>query len=275
MTEIYSLLDGPFGRVEVVEYRHNLIVHSHSQTHLGFWLSGGAAHAHIGTQRINYEPHVAVGINSLVSHKLCLDDVEKPAIFLMLYINNSWLDTCLLHLGGPVVFPQAKITITAPIQDACWNLLKNLELPLTNDTLLAEKSVLDLFQKTIGNLYEERSASAIPVRRKMLDYRLRKAMDHMRNNMSKPSVAEEVAEVVGLSRSRFFELFYDELKTSPIVYWNALRFEEAVKRLKSNQENMTSVAMELGFSSPGNFSRFFREHMGMTPSTFRRISHAI
>ena len=31
------------------------------------------------------------------------------------------------------------------------------------------------------------------------------------------------------------------------------------------------VAHELGFSAPGHFSRFFRQHLGITPSDYRRV----
>jgi transcriptional regulator GlxA family with amidase domain len=138
-----------------------------------------------------------------------------------------------------------------------------------------ESDVLQLIKQTIGVVNAPVLVPTLPVRRKMLDYRLRKAMNHMRENLANPSIAEEVADLVGLSRSRFFELFHDELGTSPNVFWNAVRCEEAAKRLQHSPENMTTMAMDLGFSSPGNFSRFFKEHMGVTPSTFRRVTHGL
>ena len=146
--------------------------------------------------------------------------------------------------------------------------------PSRPESLCVEQDVLVLLQQTVGKEEVSTVSSTPHLRRKMVDYRLRKAMVHMRTHISSPCLAEEVAEVVGISRSRFFELFHDELKTSPSVFWNAIRYEEAFKRLQTNKENMTSMAMELGFSSPGNFSRFFREHMGVSPSTFRRVCHA-
>ena len=274
MTDIFSMIQGPYGRVEVVEYNHNLVVHSHSTTHLGFWLGGGLAHAHIGNQRIDYGSNRAIGINSFASHSLCLNDLKEPAIFLMLYIHDEWLDDCLNHLGQPVLFPEAQIEINPMIYEACWKLLRTLVSPFRTETLCVEKDVLTLLQQTVDQVAVSKVISSKPIRRRMVDYRLRKAMAHMRSHIASPCPAEQVAEVVGLSRSRFFELFHDELKTSPIVYWNAIRFEEALNRLQSNQENMTSMAMNLGFSSPGNFSRFFREHMGVSPSTVRRVCHA-
>jgi AraC-like DNA-binding protein len=30
--------------------------------------------------------------------------------------------------------------------------------------------------------------------------------------------------------------------------------------------------MDLGFSAPGNFSRFFKEHTGVSPSIFKRAA---
>ena len=112
------------------------------------------------------------------------------------------------------------------------------------------------------------------VRPHLVDYRLRAAMLYMQKNLSNPCMAEEVASLVGMSRSRFFELFHDQLGTSPHVHWNAIRIEEASNRLRTSAENITSIAMDLGFSNPGNFSRFFRDHVGVTPSSYRRISHA-
>ena len=120
------------------------------------------------------------------------------------------------------------------------------------------------------------SNSEVPAsaRPHLVDYRLRAAMLFMQKNLSNPCMAEEVASLVGMSRSRFFELFHDQLGTSPHVHWNAIRIEEASNRLRTSAENITSIAMDLGFSNPGNFSRFFRDHVGVTPSSYRRISHA-
>ncbi len=36
--------------------------------------------------------------------------------------------------------------------------------------------------------------------------------------------------------------------------------------------DLSDVAFDLGFSAPSNFSRFFKEHIGVSPSTFRRAA---
>jgi AraC-like DNA-binding protein len=45
-----------------------------------------------------------------------------------------------------------------------------------------------------------------------------------------------------------------------------------MRRLISKGESLISVALDLGFSAPSNFSRFFKEHTGVTPSTFQRAA---
>jgi transcriptional regulator GlxA family with amidase domain len=74
-----------------------------------------------------------------------------------------------------------------------------------------------------------------------------------------------------------FTLFRDQLQRTPQVFWSAVRVEDAVRRLlqSSSPQPLTSLALDLGFSSPGSLSRFFREHMGVYPSGFRHAAGAI
>jgi AraC-like DNA-binding protein len=273
MAAIYSVLEGPFGRAEVVEYNHNLVVHAHSQIHFGFWMGGGTAHAHVASHEVTFSRQMVLTLNSLMSHDLRLNQVENPALFLMLYLNDDWLDELFSDLNRPLYLPLLEIPIDTSIQTASWQLMRHLVASLRPLNFNLEGEIKLLVKNTMAQAPQMFSNHPLPAHRRMVDYRLRRAMAHMRENLSNPTVAEEVASVVGLSRSRFFELFHDQLGTSPNVYWNAVRVEEAVARLSSDKDNMTTVAMELGFSTPGNFSRFFREHMGLSPSAYRRFSH--
>jgi len=106
----------------------------------------------------------------------------------------------------------------------------------------------------------------------VLDHRLKAVIGYMREHVNEPVNVEDVASTVNLSRAHLFSLFRDQLNTKPQVFWSAVRVEEAVRRLIHQEEPLTSGALALGFSTPGNFSRFFREHMGVSPSKFRRVA---
>ncbi len=273
MVNQFSVCEGEFGRVELIEYSHDLVVHAHSQPHVMVWLGGGLAHAHIAGEKLNFTSDMVLYVNSFVSHNLCLDDAKVPAIFLMIYIENDWLEGDLLNLFNGlgsfqvIAHPQAEITHAAD----------EILLMLSDYRLLKSKAMAhdmeELVNLALRALLMSDMTPPAPYRRRMIDYRLRVAIAHMLVNLDNPKVADELAELVGLSRSRFYEIFQNELQSSPHVYWNALRAEEAAKRLSHHNENMTDVAFDLGFSSPGNFSRFFRGHTGVSPSTYRRVSH--
>ena len=97
----------------------------------------------------------------------------------------------------------------------------------------------------------------------------------MREHVNEPISVEDIASIVKLSRAHLFSLFRDQLNTTPQVFWSAVRVEEAVRRLIHQEEPLTSVALDLGFSTRGNFSRFFREHMGVSRSKFRRVASGV
>jgi len=275
MVDFFAVTEGDFGRVEVVEHHHDLVMHAHPQTHFAFWLGGGLAHARVGQEMIPLGPDMALGVNSHASHDLRLNDPDKAAVFLNLYLHDDWLDAQCSTLAHSMVLPHPAIGITAAVREVSSLVLAYMVSPLGEQSSSLQSHVTSLVSKTICSAMTPEQLQAMPLRRRMIDYRLRVAIAHMQANLANPKVAEEVAEVVGLSRSRFFELFHEQLGTSPLVFWNAMRVEEALTRLNAHEENITSVAMELGFSTPGNFSRFFRDHRGMTPTAYRRMSHAI
>ena len=96
----------------------------------------------------------------------------------------------------------------------------------------------------------------------------------MRANVCERISLDEVARNVGLSRPHFFALFKEQTKLTPNVYWNTLRMEEALRQLQWSEEPLVSVACNLGFNSPGNFSRFFRDHAGVPPILYREAARA-
>jgi AraC-like DNA-binding protein len=55
------------------------------------------------------------------------------------------------------------------------------------------------------------------------------------------------------------------------MYFNVLRMEEAIKRLSGGTQPIGSLSFDLGFEAQSNFTRFFRQHQGASPTEFRRV----
>ena len=273
MAEAYALHEGTFGRAIVLELRDDLVAHAHAETQFAFWLGGGRAQANLGNgQVVQYGEDVALGTNAYEAHDARLLDKGQTAMFLVFYISKPWLDERRAASGRPFFFPSPRVPISPALRQACWRLLDMIMSPHVDQRQRIEYEVEALIGTAIDATLAPVAPEAIPQRTTALDHRLRAAIRYMREHVAEPISVEDVAGKVGLSRAHFFSLFRDQLSTTPQVFWSAVRVEEVVRRLAIRQEPLTSVAMDLGFSSPGNFSRFFKEHMGVSPSRFRRVA---
>lgn len=272
MSEIYALHEGAFGHAVVLELADDLVAHAHAETQFAFWLGGARAEANFGSQTVQYSEDVALGTNAYESHDARLIDKSGSAVFLVIYIAKPWLDERRASSGRPFFFPSPRVPISPSLRRACWRVLDIIVSPQHEQKQRIEVEIEELVIAAIDATLAPVDPQSVQARAPMFDHRLRAAIAYMREHVADPISVEDVAGKVGLSRAHFFSLFRDQLSTTPQVFWSAVRVEEAIRRLALRDEPLTSVAMELGFSTPGNFSRFFREHMGVSPSRYRRVA---
>ena len=265
--EAYALHEGAFGTAIVLELHADLVAHAHSETQIAFWLGGARASARVGSETVYYGEDVALGANAFESHDMTLLDNSGSCLFLAFMISNDWLAQREHARGRKFRLPSPHIPIDATLRQSCWRVL-DLIISAHDARASIDDEVERLLEAAID------SASGAPGEKKgglgmSTDHRLRSAIAHMRDNVSEKSTVDEIAAKVGLSRAHFFALFRDQLNTTPQVFWSAVKVEEAMRRVAEGGA-LTEVAMDLGFSAPGNFSRFFKEHTGVSPSIFRR-----
>jgi len=60
------------------------------------------------------------------------------------------------------------------------------------------------------------------------------------------------------------------LGTTPIKYLQRYRIHQAKKLLKESGLSVTEIALKVGFSDSGYFSRVFHRETGLSPEAFRR-----
>jgi AraC-like DNA-binding protein len=81
---------------------------------------------------------------------------------------------------------------------------------------------------------------------------------------------DDVAREVGVSPFHLAREFHDETGLPIHRYLNRLRLRTALARLVRDGDDLTSVALDTGFSSHAHFSDAFRREFGRPPSAFRR-----
>lgn len=121
--------------------------------------------------------------------------------------------------------------------------------------------------RTFSNSLSRTSAD-----RDRFDWRVRRAIDLIREDSSIALDVETLAKEAGLSRAHFYRLFERATRMTPHVYANVLRMEVAVASVMVAPDSLAQVSERLGFSAPAHFTRFFREHSGVTPSEFRSVA---
>jgi AraC-like DNA-binding protein len=271
MAEAYAFYQGTFGQAIVLEARSNLVAHSHSESQIAFWLGGARAQAHVGAEIIEYGENVGLATNAYQSHDMTLVGENGSAVFLLLMISRDWLNERRKVTGRPFIFPSSRVPIDELLRRECWKVL-DLILTARNSNVEMANEVEQLILATIDAATHSKEASNVRMLPPLLDHRLRAAIALMREYVRGGITLDEIIIKIGLSRAHFFALFKEQLHTTPQIFWSAVRVEEAMRRLINQGESLTDVALDLGFSAPSNFSRFFKEHIGVSPSVYRRAA---
>jgi len=79
-----------------------------------------------------------------------------------------------------------------------------------------------------------------------------------------------LCEALQVSSSMLLKVFNEYLGMSPKRFIANAQFVEAKRLLKQTSWRMKRISYELGFSTPEEFSRFFKRHAGMSPVSFRQ-----
>lgn len=99
---------------------------------------------------------------------------------------------------------------------------------------------------------------------------IRKSITYMRSHMQEKLTVEILAEVAGLSSSRFSHLFHSETGMGPMMYLRMEKLESAKNMLLYSEYKVYEISTILGFSNESHFIKAFREYTGMTPGEYRR-----
>jgi transcriptional regulator GlxA family with amidase domain len=95
---------------------------------------------------------------------------------------------------------------------------------------------------------------------------IEKAQSILEKNMTDPPPLEHLATEIGMSLSKFKQVFPIVCGMPPYAYLRRLRMERAMALLAQNDRNVTEAALEVGYSSLSHFAKIFTAHFGIKPS---------
>ena len=93
-----------------------------------------------------------------------------------------------------------------------------------------------------------------------------RVMAKLRADLADPMTVPEMAKMAGMSVSAFHEHFKSITGTSPLQYRKDLRLTEARRMLLETAGPVSSVAFDVGYESPTQFSREYARKFGASPT---------
>lgn len=100
---------------------------------------------------------------------------------------------------------------------------------------------------------------------------LKKIREAIEKRMGESNLAaEDIARVVGMSRSVLYAKLSALTGLSFNIYLRSLRLREAKHLLKASDLNVSEIAYKVGFNDPRYFIRVFSEEFGLPPGEWRQ-----
>ncbi|MBE1282123.1 MAG: helix-turn-helix domain-containing protein [Rhodobacteraceae bacterium] len=274
MGDAVAVYHGPFGRVAIYNLRDPMVTHAHREGHLTFYVDGPMSQMPVMDTPYDLNPETVVACSPWQPHSFQPGVLGTPSMFLVLYIKPIWYSEIArnprpgLQFGTNFFYRTAKIA-------GYVNKLINL-LFLNEETDLIDGYLYELTQECYDESWKqaealERSIKLIAVS----DFRVRRAIQLMREGIGETMILDGIARESGLSRPHFFKLFKQQTGLTPNLYLNTLRVETALSDLSDQSKTVNSIAEHLGFSSQASFSRFFSSNVGLAPSHYRRVASFI
>jgi AraC family transcriptional regulator len=103
-----------------------------------------------------------------------------------------------------------------------------------------------------------------------LQRRIREVQAFLEENLDRDVDLRAIAREAALSPYYFTRQFTAYVGVPPYRYLIRLRIQRAMEMLSGSELTVTQICHRVGFNSLSHFTTTFRQHTGMSPSTYRR-----
>ena len=138
-----------------------------------------------------------------------------------------------------------------------------------NGTVLPESdkdySILKAFACLLPDLSKHRLFFSLPLTQ---NERLNKILEHLRENVGKQILFDDLAAQFGFSSRSLSRLFQKELSMSFVQYFILFRMLKALHLIAEKKLTISEIAYAVGYSSLPTFSNTFAKIIGVRPTEY-------
>ncbi len=272
MSNAVSVHHGEFGRAALYRLDRPIVTHAHREGHLTFYVGGSAGLVNVDGENIDLSETSAAAISPWEPHSFRVPE-HGECYCLVLYIKPMWFLENSPSAEFALQFGARGVRVTTRVQQLVMQvtslLLRGDEADGFDGLLfqLIHGCFEQTWQTRPRDVFLSHSCLAFN------DFRVRRSLRLLQEQLSTEVEMETLARQVGLSRPHFFKLFRRQMGVTPNVYLNTLRTEQAIHDLTQTGKTVTDIAHDLSFSSQASFTRFFSSNVGIAPTEYRRVAH--
>ena len=193
---------------------------------------------------------------------------EKPCLGLILKLDQREISQLMVDSNLPLSRPQqssrgmATGEVTLPLLTAFQRLVDLLAEP-KDIPILAPIIQREIFYRLLvgdqgARLRQIASAGS-------QSQQIARAIDWLKDNFTRPLRIDDLATQVNMSTSTFHHHFRTLTAMSPLQYQKWLRLNEARRLMLIENQDAATVAFQVGYESPSQFSREYGRLFGAPP----------
>jgi AraC-like DNA-binding protein len=224
----------------------------------------------VGERVLRYGPghYVQTGVAMPVAGRIVHATAAEPFYGRRVELDPKEIAAFILEMGLPPQSGGDDVPLvsvepaSAGLIDAFLRLLELLDRPADLPVLgrLLKQEVIYYLITAPGGLSLRRGLSG-----GQREHAVGKAISWIRQHYDEPLRIAELAQTVHLSPSVLHRRFKAATVMSPLQYQKQVRLLEARRLLMSGGREAATVAYEVGYESPSQFSREYRRMFGATP----------
>lgn len=155
----------------------------------------------------------------------------------------------------------------ASLASAMQRLFGLLDCPITEQRILAPLIVREIHFRILfeghGGMLRRLS------RPDSHESRINRAILKLQKDYAQPIAINDLASLAGMSASSFHEHFKAVTATTPLQFLKDLRLLIAQQKLTTSADKVSTIAFDVGYESPTQFSREYTRKFGYAPSQAR------
>ena len=177
---------GRFGRAVLFDTDTPVVAHAHSQCHMLIKCGGADGRYDVNGERAPFRDDTIVLVNPWIPHSNPRPAGGPGSRVLALYVEPVWLSERWTDIisGQTKLFLQPSAPISTLVRSLADHLAATMIAGASSEVRL-EEILYDLIDRTLSTYADGKMRSDLPKSSAALDYRIRRAIAHMRDHVSK------------------------------------------------------------------------------------------